>query len=115
MALLRITSPHLTRSGSTGHVMFLVVLATLPGLTMLTYYFGWGNLINVAWATLIALGCEALVMLVRRRPVGFYLGDGSAVVTALLLGLAWAGAVAGSRRFAPGESWVGFLGRGHIG
>ena len=88
MALLRITSPHLTRSGNTGHVMFLVVLATLPGLTMLTYYFGWGNLINVVWATLIALTCEALVMLVRKRPVGFYLGDGSAVVTALLLGLA---------------------------
>ncbi len=87
MALLRITSPHLTRGRTTGHVMFLVVLATLPGLTMLTYYFGWGSLINVVWAILVAVVCEALIMLLRKRPVGFYLRDGSAVVTALLLGL----------------------------
>ena len=88
MALLRVTSPHLIRPGKTGDVMLLVILATLPGLTMLTYYFGWGNLINIVWAAIVALSSETIVLKLRGRPLGFYLGDYSALVTAVLLGLA---------------------------
>jgi len=88
MALLRVTSPHLIRPGKTGDVMLLVILATLPGLTMLTYYFGWGNLINIVWAAIVALSSETIVLKLRSRPLGFYLGDYSALVTAVLLGLA---------------------------
>lgn len=87
MALLRVSSPHLSRPGNTGDVMMLVVLATLPGLAMLTWFFGWGNLINVAWAALVAIVCEALVLLFRRRPLRFYLTDYSALLTAVLLGI----------------------------
>ncbi len=68
--------------------MLLVMLATLPGLTMLTYFFGWGNLINVVWACIVALISESLVLKLRHRPLGFYLRDHSALVTGLLLGLA---------------------------
>jgi len=88
MALPRISSPHLSRPGNTGHLMLLVMLATLPGLTMLTYFFGWGNLINILWAALIAIICEAFVLRFRKRKITFYLTDYSALVTALLLGLA---------------------------
>ncbi|MCF7982525.1 MAG: RnfABCDGE type electron transport complex subunit D, partial [Pseudomonadales bacterium] len=88
MALLRVSSPHLTRPGKTGDVMLLVILATLPGLTMLTYYFGWGNIINILWAGIVALCSEAIILKLRGRSLRFYLGDYSALVTAVLLGLA---------------------------
>ena len=88
MALLRVTSPHLTRPGNTGDVMLLVALAAVPGLSMLTWFFGWGNLINVVWAIIVAMVAETCVLLLRKRPLGFYLRDYSALVTAVLLGLA---------------------------
>jgi electron transport complex protein RnfD len=67
--------------------MLLVIMATLPGLAMMTWFFGWGNLINVLWASLVAVCCEACILLLRRRPLAFYLTDYSAILTAVLLGL----------------------------
>lgn len=88
MALIRSSSPHLRRANSTADVMRLVILATLPGLAAMTFFFGWGTLINVVFAVGLAVGFEAAVIRLRKRPLGFYLKDYSAVVTALLLGLA---------------------------
>ena len=88
MAFLRITSPHLHGPNRTGNLMQTVALATLPGLGALTWFFGWGSLINVVWACTVAVVCEAIILLLRRRPVLFYLRDYSALVTGVLLGLA---------------------------
>ncbi len=88
MAFLHITSPHVHGPNRTGSIMRTVALATLPGLIALTWFFGWGNLINVIWACIVAVACESLVLVLRRRPVLFYLRDYSASVTAILLGLA---------------------------
>ncbi|HEY5718721.1 MAG TPA: electron transport complex subunit RsxD [Motiliproteus sp.] len=88
MALMRLSSPHVQRPGKAGDVMRQVILATLPGLATLIYYFGWGSLINVLLAITLALLFEAAVLKLRQRPLGFYLGDLSAVLTALLLALA---------------------------
>ncbi len=88
MALIRTSSPHLHKASSTADVMRLVMLATLPGLAAMTFFFGWGTLINVTWACLLAVGFEAIMIKLRQRPLAFYLKDYSAVVTALLLGLA---------------------------
>ena len=88
MALLKLTSPHAHAAQNTANVMKLVLLATIPGLVALTACFGWGSLINVAIASVVAVCCEAAVMRLRKRPVMFYLRDYSAVVTAVLLGLA---------------------------
>ncbi|WP_067862265.1 electron transport complex subunit RsxD [Neptuniibacter marinus] len=88
MALIRTSSPHLHKAVNATDVMRLVVLATLPGLAAMTFFFGWGTLINVIWACLLAVVFEAIVVKMRKRPLGFYLKDYSAVVTALLLGLA---------------------------
>ena len=88
MALLKLTSPHAHTAQSTADVMKLVLLATIPGLVALTVFFGWGALINVVIAAIVALGCEACVMGLRKRPIMFYLKDNSALVTAILLGLA---------------------------
>ena len=88
MALPLITSPHAHKPLDTATVMRLVALATLPGVAALTWFFGWGTLINIGWAVLVALASEALVLKLRSRPLGFYLNDYSAVVTAVLLGIA---------------------------
>ncbi len=68
--------------------MGLVLLATLPGLVALTWNFGWGTLINIVLASVVALATEAAIVALRKRPVLFYLRDNSALVTACLLGLA---------------------------
>ncbi|GGO83168.1 electron transport complex subunit D [Marinobacterium nitratireducens] len=88
MALIRSSSPHLHNAGSTPKIMRLLLIAALPGIAAMTFFFGWGTLIQIGWAMLLALGFEAAVMKLRRRPVAFYLRDSSALVTALLLGLA---------------------------
>jgi electron transport complex protein RnfD len=88
MALPRITSPHATGANRTQRVMLLVLAATLPGVVVLTWLYGAGTLINLLWASALALGFEAAILKMRQRPVQFFLRDGSAVVTAVLLALA---------------------------
>ncbi len=88
MALITVSSPHAHGPMSTATVMRLVMLATLPGVFALTYFFGFGTLTNILFAALLALGMEAVILKIRKRPIGFYLNDGSALVTAILLGIA---------------------------
>jgi len=88
MALMRVTSPHAHGPMSTPRVMLNVLLATVPGLIVMTYFFGFGVLVNVAWACIVAVACEAAALRLRRRPIGFYLRDCSALVTATLLAVA---------------------------
>ncbi|AWM58764.1 RnfABCDGE type electron transport complex subunit D [Pseudomonas songnenensis] len=88
MALPRITSPHAKGPSRTQRVMLLVLAATLPGVVVLTWLYGAGTLINLAWACAAALGFEAAILRLRQRPVGFFLRDGSVLVTAVLLALA---------------------------
>ncbi len=64
-----------------------VMLALLPGGLVQGWLLGWGLLLHCLIAVLTALVCEALVLVIRRRPVMATLRDGSAMVTALLLAL----------------------------
>ena len=88
MSFLRASSPHSHSALTTARVMQWVLLATLPGLAALTVFFGIGSLINVVLACLFALLFEAAALKLRKRNVLFYLRDCSALVTAVLLGLA---------------------------
>ena len=88
MALMRLTSPHAHGPMSTQRVMQSVLLATIPGIIVLTHFFGFGTLVNILWGSIVALACEALALKLRRRPLGFYLKDYSALVTAVLLCIA---------------------------
>ncbi|EJK99581.1 RnfABCDGE type electron transport complex subunit D [Pseudomonas chlororaphis] len=65
-----------------------VLLATLPGLLVLFWLFGWGTLINLLLACASALAVEAAVLRLRQWPLRPFLGDGSALVSATLLALA---------------------------
>lgn len=87
MSLIQQSSPHTRNARPTSQVMLWVILATLPGLLAQTLFFGWGNLINVVWCVLLALGSEAAILALRRKPVAFFLKDNTAALTGLLLGL----------------------------
>ena len=88
MTLPRITSPHAKGSNRTQRVMLLVLAACAPGALALIWLFGIGTLVNLLWASLVALAVEAAILKIRQRPLSFYLSDGSALVTAVLLALA---------------------------
>jgi H+/Na+-translocating ferredoxin:NAD+ oxidoreductase subunit D len=89
MALITVSSPHTTRKGNhTGAFMRQVLYATVPGIAVLTWLFGYGTLINLCFAVIVALLTEALVLKIRGRDIRFYLSDYSAVVTAVLLAIA---------------------------
>ena len=87
MDLLKTTPSDYESSKNKGHTMYLVILATLPGLFVLMLFFGWGSLLNIVITSVAALGFEAAVVKLRKRPVIFYLRDNSALLTAVLLGL----------------------------
>lgn len=81
-----ISSPYIHHPPySTAGMMFSVILALLPALAIYALLFGWGVVVNAALAVGVALVCEAGMLAVRRRPLFPTLGDGSAILTALLL------------------------------
>lgn len=88
MVLQRITSPHATGTNRTQQVMLQVLIACVPAVLALTWLYGIGTLLNLLLASGMALGFEAAILALRKRPIGFYLRDGSALVTAVLLALA---------------------------
>jgi electron transport complex protein RnfD len=83
-----LSSPFAKKPNSVTHMMLWVVIATLPGLLALLYFFGFGVLINLVIACSVALITEALILKLRKRPIAPILWDGSAFVTAWLLALA---------------------------
>lgn len=87
MSLINITSPHTQGNNRTGNIMRLVILATLPGIAVMTYFFGAGVLINVLAASFFCVAFEALILKFRSRNLGFYLRDYTAVVTGVLIGI----------------------------
>ncbi|MFZ4790265.1 MAG: electron transport complex subunit RsxD [Candidatus Competibacteraceae bacterium] len=88
MRFKTVTSPHLHQQTGVNQVMRRVLYAMVPGITALVWFFGWGILINLALATVMALGAEAAMLAARSKPLALHLGDYSAVVTAWLLAVA---------------------------
>lgn len=85
MAFVNAGAPHTHQAPSITKVMLTVILAAIPGLLAQLIYFGWGVLVNLVIATIAALAFESVILKIRRLPVIFFLKDGSAIVTALLL------------------------------
>jgi len=88
MAVRPPSSPHTLGNNRTRNIMLQVLAATVPGIVLMTWFFGWGTLINILLAGSFAIAIEAAILRLRQRPVSFYLNDGSALVTAWLLALA---------------------------
>ena len=83
-----VSSPHHTPAKSVSRVMGAVILALLPGSAAATWFFGWGVLINIVLAVIFAVGLEALMLALRKRPIKPFVTDYSAVLTAWLFALA---------------------------
>lgn len=81
------SSPYIAQSNSVSIVMLKVLAALTPGIAAYAYYFGPAILVSLSLATATALGCEALMLRLRKYPVRPFLLDGSATVTAWLLAL----------------------------
>lgn len=87
MSVQSTAAPFIAPSTSVGQVMRRVIYALTPGACLYGYYFGWGVLINVVWSVGAALLFEAVMLSLRGVRLRPFLGDGSAVLTALLLAL----------------------------
>ncbi|MFD2167153.1 electron transport complex subunit RsxD [Thalassotalea euphylliae] len=87
MAFWIASSPHNHIQKRTSALMRLVIFATVPGVLAQWYFFGWGNLIHIGLATLTALLCEFFVLSIRNKEIKPELLDGSAILTAVLLGI----------------------------
>jgi electron transport complex protein RnfD len=85
---LPLSAPHSPPIMSVPVVMRRVLYALVPAALCMTWYFGWGLLINFVICALAALAAEALILKLRHRPVAVTLGDGSALLTAALLAFA---------------------------
>jgi len=88
VSFLKITSPHGHGPLTTAGIMQTVLLATLPGVAVMTWFFGPGTLINLLFGGALALAFEAAALRLRDRNPGPYLRDYSVLVTSTLLCIA---------------------------
>lgn len=87
MAFRIASSPYTHNQQNTGRIMLLVMLACIPGMLAQLYFFGYGSLVQVALAMLVALIAEGVTLSLRHQLVQQRLRDNSALLTALLLGI----------------------------
>ena len=87
MAFWIASSPHNHNQTQTPKLMRLVIYAAIPGIIAQYYFFGWGNLIHITIAMITAMVCEFTVLSLRKKPILRELFDGSALLTAVLIGI----------------------------
>jgi electron transport complex protein RnfD len=85
MKLIVAPSPHIRDTDTTERSMFAVLTALIPVVAASTYFFGLNALRVVLLAGAAAVATEAIFQRLRKKPVR--VGDGSALVTGVLLGL----------------------------
>jgi len=75
--------------------MLLVIAACLPAILISTYFFGIGVVLNIVFSSACAIFFESVVLKIRGKNLPANLSDNSALVTAVLLGIA----------IPPGSEW----------
>jgi electron transport complex protein RnfD len=76
--------PQWQAPSSVAAMMRIVMLALLPAILVSAWFYGPGIFFNIIVAVIAALGTEAIALRLRQKPVVATLGDGSAIVAALL-------------------------------
>ena len=109
------SSPHVHGGDSVSDVMRKVILALMPATALSVVVFGWPALLVILITMGACMATERFFNLVRKRPSS--LGDESAALTGLLLGLTlpphspwWICAVGGVFAIAVGKQIYGGLG-----
>ncbi|MGF1757382.1 electron transport complex subunit RsxD [Photobacterium sagamiensis] len=87
MAFNIASSPHTHSRRSTSDIMRTVILCTALGVAAQWFFFGWGTLIQILLASVVAVTSEAAIMRFRKRPALPYIRDNSALLTGVLLGI----------------------------
>jgi electron transport complex protein RnfD len=80
-------APHFPPHSTVSRVMLQVIYALIPGIAAHVWFFGPGILVQMILAVVFAIGFEALMLKIRKRPLRLFLGDFSAVLTAILFAL----------------------------
>lgn len=80
------SSPHFRDKDSVPRIMHTVILALLPAVLASVYFFRLRALILYAACLTACVATEAIFLKVRKKPLST-LGDGSAVITGLLLAM----------------------------
>ncbi len=88
MPIFRLSPPFLAGSNRVTVQMLQVLLALIPAVIAMVYFFGPAVLINIVIAVVVAVISEMLMLRLRGRPIKPFLSDGSATVTAVLLAIA---------------------------
>lgn len=78
------SSPQIRGTQTTAKIMFYVILALLPSCLWGVYQFGWYALLVLTASIFSAVVAEAIVSFIRKKNT---LGDGSAILTGLLVGM----------------------------
>ncbi|MCF6264055.1 MAG: RnfABCDGE type electron transport complex subunit D [Xanthomonadales bacterium] len=87
MEFSRSGAPHLPPENTVSKVMLQVILALIPGILAMVWFFGVGVLIQIALSILFAVLLEWAMLKLRGKPIRPFLSDYSAVVTAILFAL----------------------------
>ncbi|MCP3852679.1 MAG: electron transport complex subunit RsxD [Gammaproteobacteria bacterium] len=82
------SSPFLKPDLTVSKMMLVVTLLMIPGIVTATFVFGYGVLVNIILAIIFALSFEAIILYLRKRPIKVYLQDKSALLTAVIVGVA---------------------------
>jgi electron transport complex protein RnfD len=85
LKLIVAPSPHIRDIDTTEKFMFGVVAALLPVMVASIYFFGWNAVRVLLLGAAGAIATEAIFQRLRKQPTR--IGDGSALVTGLLVGL----------------------------
>ena len=79
--------PNIHNKQTLSGLMQQVLIACIPGVLVLWYFFGWGILIQLLIASFAAVTSEALVLKLRGKNWQRAIKDSSALVTAFLLAI----------------------------
>lgn len=82
-----LSSPHIHSKISINQLMWQVLIALIPGIIASTWIFGASVLVHCLLAIIFAVTAEAIIFILRKRPLHTLKHDGSAIVTGLLFGL----------------------------
>ncbi|MBK7356906.1 RnfABCDGE type electron transport complex subunit D [Propionivibrio sp.] len=83
------TPPYLIQDVSVQRIMLQVLAALLPGIAVYVWLLGPIVLLQIAIATIACVLAEAGMLKLLNKPLALFLGDGSAIVTAWLIALAF--------------------------
>ncbi len=81
-------SPHIHNNNKTANIMLWVIAAMIPAVIVQSFYFGFGVLIQISIALLLAIIVDIIVAKLRQKPLFYYLSDITSLVTAMMLAVA---------------------------